>query len=65
MIRTQPNRPTEGLAMAKINFQNLNIEPMPNPKPMTVERVKLDTNPPEYGFIRNSRVDPVAHTGRG
>ena len=51
--------------MAKINFQNLNIEPMPNPKPMTVERVKLDTNPPEYGFIRNSRVDPVAHTGRG
>ena len=58
--------------MAKINFQNLNIEPMPNPKPMTVERVCVKPDhtdnsgaPAEYGFIRNSRVDPVAHTGRG
>jgi hypothetical protein len=51
----------------KLDFQNLNIQPMPNPKPLSVERVivKADhTNQggagAEYGFIRNASVHPSA-----
>jgi hypothetical protein len=50
----------------KINFQNLNIEPQPNPKPITVERVTsyqiVDGSRIATGvvFIRNSNLDPAA-----
>jgi hypothetical protein len=57
----------------KLNFQDLNIEPMPNPKPIHVQRVSVttlgqdgkNTGAGEYGFIRNSNLHPDALTGRG
>ena len=55
----------------KIDFQNLNISPTPNPKPINVERVAVRIDKSEtagitstYGFIRNASVHPDAHTGR-
>jgi len=52
----------------KIDFQNLNIQPMPNPKMLSVERVSVSTlgqdgkngNTSDYGFIRNASVHPSA-----
>jgi hypothetical protein len=51
----------------KIDFQNLNIQPMTNPKPLTVERVILKEDHTdksgageEYGFIRNASLHPSA-----
>ena len=57
----------------KIDFNNLNIQPMPNPKPLSVERVNVSTpgqdgknnGATETGFIRNSSVHPSAIIGRG
>jgi hypothetical protein len=59
----------------KIDFTNLNVEPMPNPKPLTVERVSVSMDKSEaaapagktspYGYIRNVSIHPSAHTGRG
>ncbi len=59
----------------KIDFANLNLEPSPNPKPLTVERVsvRIETvdekgnakfSSDSTGYIRNASVHPVAHTGR-
>ena len=46
----------------KLDFNDLNIEPMPNPKPLAVERVRVNVSPDgkdasnlhgqQYGFIR-------------
>jgi hypothetical protein len=52
----------------KVNFADLNIEPMPNPKPLKVQRVMVEMDHPEktatvgnpYGFINNACVHPVA-----
>ena len=50
----------------KIDFTKLNIEPMPNPKLLKVQRVVVEMDHPEkaagnrYGFITNARVHPVA-----
>jgi hypothetical protein len=52
----------------KLNFQDLNLEPMPNPKPLHVERVRVTTpgqdgknsNTSEYGFIHNVNLHPSA-----
>ncbi len=54
----------------KIDFSNLNIEPMPNPKTLKVLRVsvrmgKSETAAPSagsspYGFVRNANVHPAA-----
>ena len=60
----------------KPDFNNLNIEPMPNPKPLSVERVSVrmehtDDNgkttygPVESGYVRNANLHPAAHTGKG
>jgi len=56
----------------KIDFQNLNIAPMPNPKPLAVERVTVriqSGNSESFsqgeGFIRNSSLHPDAILGRG
>jgi hypothetical protein len=59
----------------KLNFQNLNVEPMPNPKPLSVLRVSVriakgegntdQHSQVEHGFIRNAAIDPIALTGRG
>jgi hypothetical protein len=59
----------------KRDFQDgpdhLNIEPMPNPKPLTTERVNVKPDhteaggaPAEYGFIRNAQLHPAALTER-
>ena len=55
------------------NFDN--IEPMPNPKPLKVQRVRVSTKPDgtdasnlhtlEYGFIRNTNLDPSAIARKG
>ncbi len=54
----------------KIDFQNLNIAPSPNPKPLTVERVNVriakgegnteNHSQVETGFIRNTFLSPDA-----
>ncbi len=55
----------------KIDFQegpdHLNIQPMPNPKPLTVERVIIKEDHTdkggageEYGYIRNASIHPSA-----
>lgn len=51
----------------KIDFSNLNIQLMPNPKPLSVERVSVTLpgqdgkhGPATEGFIRNSSVHPSA-----
>jgi hypothetical protein len=52
----------------KIDFTKLNIEPMPNPKPLKVQRVVVEMDHPEktatvgnpYGFITNASVHPAA-----
>jgi hypothetical protein len=59
----------------KIDFQNLNIAPSPNPKHLTVERVPVriaqgeghteQHSQTETGFIRNSSLHPDAILGRG
>lgn len=49
-----------------------NIQDMPNPKPIHVERVRVTTpgqdgktgKTQEYGFIRNVNLHPLAHTER-
>lgn len=53
----------------KIDFQNLNISPMPNPKPLSVLRVQASVMKPEgapaggmdsgTAYIRNAKVDPA------
>ena len=50
----------------KIDFANLNIQPMPNPKPLTTERVNVEENgaPSGYGYVRNAKVHPAAITER-
>ncbi len=58
----------------KIDFSNLNIEPMPNPKPLKVLRVSVEMGKSEtaapsvgsspYGFVRNANVHPAAITKR-
>ena len=51
----------------------INIEPWPNPKPLSVERVKVSickgegsdsAFPSTEGFIRNANLHPDALTGR-
>ncbi len=60
----------------KIDWNNLNIQPMPNPKPLKVQRVDVrishvDENgnalrhTDSTGFIRNANVHPAALTRRG
>jgi hypothetical protein len=59
----------------KINFQDLNIAPMPNPKPISVERVTVriakgeghteQHSQTESGLIRNASLHPDALLGRG
>lgn len=57
----------------KLDFQNLNIEPYPNPKPLCVERITIlriteDGRPTthEQGIVRNVKLDPYAIiNGRG
>jgi hypothetical protein len=57
----------------KYDFQNLNIEPMPNPKPLRVERIIIlrttdDGRPTlhEQGIVRNVTLHPYAIIhGRG
>jgi hypothetical protein len=50
----------------KIDFTKLNIEPMPNPKPLKVQRVTVEMDHTEktvgnpYGFITNASVHPAA-----
>jgi hypothetical protein len=47
----------------KIDFQNLNIQPMPNPKMLSVSTLGQDGkngNTSDYGFIRNASVHPSA-----
>jgi hypothetical protein len=51
----------------KLNFQNLNIEPQPNPKPLRVQRVAVSivsaegkTASSSDGFITNACVHPDA-----
>ena len=52
----------------KVNFADLNIEPSPNPKPLSVERVLVSEKtekgegPVEMGIVRNARLDPQAIT---
>ena len=59
----------------KINFQNLNIAPSPNPKGIHVERVRVrmervdDKGTITYGnwedgFVRNANLHPEAVIGR-
>ena len=55
----------------KIDFQNLNIAPSPNPKHLTVERVtvRIQSGSTESfsqgeGFIRNAKLHPDALLGR-
>ena len=58
----------------KIDFQNLNIAPMPNPKALSVERVAVriaqgegrteQHSQVESGFIRNAKLHPDALLGR-
>lgn len=50
----------------KINFQNLNIEPQPNPKPLKVQRVSCEVASVEgkivshgEGRITNAKVHPA------
>jgi hypothetical protein len=59
----------------KIDFANLNIAPSPNPKQLTVERVSVrvskgegnteNHSQTESGFIRNAKLHPDEHTGKG
>ncbi len=52
----------------KYNFQDLNLAPMPNPKPIKVLRVRVEMEHTEkaapggssYGFITNANVHPAA-----
>ena len=51
----------------KIDFANLNIEPSPNPKPLTTQKVMVTVSsedgkrgPVETGFIRNTNLHPEA-----
>ena len=51
----------------KIDFQKLNLAPMPNPKPLKVERVELvdgEGNSVGYGVVRNANLSPEALIGR-
>ena len=59
----------------KIDFSDINIEPMPNPKRLTVQRVNVAivteddkgnvrSSDSSVGYIRNASVHPAAHTGR-
>ncbi len=59
----------------KIDFANLNLAPMPNPKLLNVQRVSVDMVKSETaapaggtssssGFIRNAKVHPATLTGR-
>ena len=59
----------------KQNFVDTNIQPMPNPKPLRVQRVsvriehadengKVTYSNTSEGFITNAALDPYAHTGR-
>ena len=58
----------------KLNFSHLNIAPMPNPKPLSVERVTVrismgegntgQHSQTETGFIRNASLHPEALLGR-
>jgi hypothetical protein len=51
----------------KIDFSNLNLAPTPNPKALTVEKVRLCDNegvPVGTGYIRNASIHPSAHTWR-
>ena len=59
----------------KLDFNDLNLEPSPNPKPLAVERVSVRIETVDEqgnskfsnysdGFIRNVSVHPVALTGR-
>ena len=50
----------------KYDFQNLNIQPMPNPKPLRVQRVNVEVESVEgkivssgQGRITNANVHPV------
>jgi hypothetical protein len=50
----------------KYDFQNLNLEPMPNPKPLRVQRVNVEVESVEgkivssgQGRITNANVHPV------
>jgi hypothetical protein len=53
-------------------FDRSNIAEMPNPKPISVERVAVTTpgqdgknsGAPEYGFVRNASLHPEAFTGK-
>ena len=53
----------------KIDFANLNLAPMPNPKPLRVERVTVAVGAegkqgqPEVGYIRNANLHPEAVIG--
>jgi len=60
----------------KQNFVDTNIEPYPNPKPLTVQRVSVRLARTDehgnttysnegYGFITNAALDPHAHTTYG
>jgi hypothetical protein len=59
----------------KIDFNNLNIQPWPNPKPLSTERVRVAMEKSEtaapagttspYGYVRNANLHPAAHTGKG
>ena len=51
----------------KYNFQDLNIEPMPNPKPIKVQRVSISVQSAEGktsssgdGFIVNTCIHPAS-----
>ncbi len=52
----------------KYDFTNLNIEPMPNPKPLKVQRVSVSMDHTEkaapggsnVGFITNTNLHPAA-----
>jgi hypothetical protein len=54
-------------------YDRSNIQDMPNPKPIHVQRVRVTTpgqdgksgNSPEYGYIRNDNLSPDALTERG
>ncbi len=50
----------------KIDFHNLNLEPMPNPKPLRVQRVNVEVESVEgkivssgQGRITNANVHPL------
>jgi len=60
--------------MSTSTFDRSNIQETPNPKPLSVQRVRVgtkvdgkdasDLHTSEYGFIRNAQLDPAAYIER-